>query len=171
MYFCPERGKKAPLKQTLLSSLLLLSPASLFSPPLTLNPLHFFPPPPRGSLSIHFISLQFFAAISPRIRRLSLILVSPGFLSPTEREREKGGGGSPVRRSPMMHTQTLTWVSAMVTGRSVGIWRNGRLRDVTLRNIPHMEVIPVDVACCWSTCNTCSKCGAQVHSSGLYMYI
>lgn len=81
------------MKGTILSSLssLSLSPASLFSLSLTLNLStlpHFFPSDAPQLLSIHFISLQFFGAISPLIPRLSLIPVSPGFLSPAE-----GGGG------------------------------------------------------------------------------
>ena len=83
----------------------LFSPASLplafssFSlPSIAIYPLsHFFfflflrcPRP----LSIHFISLPVFGAISP-LPRLSLNLVSPGFLSPAGNEEEAGS----VRRS------------------------------------------------------------------------
>lgn len=178
------------MKRTILSSLssLSLSPASLFSPSLTLNlstlPHFFFPSDAPRLLSIHFISLQFFGAISPLIPRLSLIRVSPGFLSPAEgggggagteqkKKKKKNIEGRSLVRRPLT-THTLTWWrwSRVVwlafcgtnTYMSHGRWRP-QTSDPMLRNarggIPSVEVIPEGVACSSSTRNTCSKYSAR----------
>lgn len=123
------------MKRTILSPLssLSLSPASLFSLSHTLNLStlpHFFPSDAPQLLSIHFISLQFFGAISPLIPRLSLMPVSPGFLSPAE----GGGGGAGTEQKKKEHRgeelgqeavdDTHAHAVAMVTGRLAGILWN-----------------------------------------------